>query len=597
MLKSLYDYAIRNDLVLPSGYVKKVIKAWILLYEDGTFQGIEMGSSEAIAVPDIGSLANSADKCNILREKRSVVIPEKPSAKSSYFLSTLRDAAEAEPSLSLCADALENEATAATIRQALDDAKIKKNDVISFKVNLQPIMDSPRFLSWWENFRSTLGKKNGSSSLCLITGQETVPLSTVSKVVGLRSVGGHASGDALICFDKSAFCSYGLKQGANAPVSEEAFSAANAALNELLEHAPSLAGMKFVHWFNRTLPLEEDPFASCRDFLGMDVDDDTEKVTGEESINEFALTAQANELVESVKSGKHVSMNSDVEYSILLLSGVSGRVMIRRWEQGNYAELKKRLEQWSQDLELVHPSGSGTIRSQKLSARLLRLMKYQSVDKNPFERAAKELSGLSPAILNAILSGGPLPDAVAVRALNYIRSSMLSVDDDGKNTSGIFGKDACVWQWLKVWLLRKNGRSENNLMSEYNPDYQGDAYHCGAQMALFEAIQNLADPNVNVTVAERYYASCIQTPALVLGRLSQLSQYHLAKVGDKYKSLAEIYREKLATVNASMEGKAPTTLTLTQQSEFALGYYQMHALLSREKNERIVAKKEKEAKN
>ena len=55
-----------------------------------------------------------------------------------------------------------------------------------------------------------------------------------------------AQGDALICFDKDAFCSYGLKQAANAPVSEEAFAGVKAALDELLKGAPVLAGMKFV---------------------------------------------------------------------------------------------------------------------------------------------------------------------------------------------------------------------------------------------------------------------------------------------------------------------------------------------------------------
>jgi CRISPR-associated protein Csd1 len=52
-------------------------------------------------------------------------------------------------------------------------------------------------------------------------------------VPGLFSVGGHASGDALICFDKNAFCSYDLEKAANAPVSEEAVTAVNAALTDL----------------------------------------------------------------------------------------------------------------------------------------------------------------------------------------------------------------------------------------------------------------------------------------------------------------------------------------------------------------------------
>lgn len=81
---------------------------------------------------------------------------------------------------------------------------------------------------------------------CPITGRPTIPTATVPPISGLSVVGGHAQGDALICFDKDAFCSYGLKQAANAPVSEEAFAGVKAALDELLKGAPVLAGMKFV---------------------------------------------------------------------------------------------------------------------------------------------------------------------------------------------------------------------------------------------------------------------------------------------------------------------------------------------------------------
>ena len=48
-------------------------------------------------------------------------------------------------------------------------------------------------------------------------------METVPPVNGLAVVGGHARGDALICFDKSAFCSYDQKKSVNAPVSENAF--------------------------------------------------------------------------------------------------------------------------------------------------------------------------------------------------------------------------------------------------------------------------------------------------------------------------------------------------------------------------------------
>src|SRR5699024_3211382 len=88
-------------------------------------------------------------------------------------------------------------------------------------------------------------------------------------------VGGHARGDALICFDKDAFCSYGLKQAANAPVSEEAFAGVKAALDDLLADAPILAGMEFVHWYDRPLEEEEDPLGQI--FTGVLIDEDTEE--------------------------------------------------------------------------------------------------------------------------------------------------------------------------------------------------------------------------------------------------------------------------------------------------------------------------------
>ena len=73
MLKALYDYALRHDLTLPAGYINKTVKAYILLYGDGRFQDIELGTDEAIPAPDIGSLANGKDKSNVLLETDTIV--------------------------------------------------------------------------------------------------------------------------------------------------------------------------------------------------------------------------------------------------------------------------------------------------------------------------------------------------------------------------------------------------------------------------------------------------------------------------------------------------------------------------------------------
>ena len=258
MLKALYDYALRRDLALPPGYVNKSVKAYISLssadpnYVELHVEDNGTKNSVEIPCPDIGSAANGKSNSNVLVEKRSVVIPEEPTPKSASFLESLRSASEYDDRLSLCVRALETPEIAAKIRERLNQAKIKDSDRISFWVDDENILKSTAIRDWWAEYRRQFEKADGKGETrCLISGDSTVPQATVPKVRGLRVVGGHSSGDALICFDKKAFCSYDLKQAANAPVSEQAFSAANQALEDLLKGAPILSGTHIFLPFRR----------------------------------------------------------------------------------------------------------------------------------------------------------------------------------------------------------------------------------------------------------------------------------------------------------------------------------------------------------
>lgn len=586
MLKALYDYGIRNHLVLPAGYVAKPIKAYIAFSDSGEFLGIYHGDSEGIPCPDIGSLAQGKDKSNVLAEKRSVVIPPEATVKSTFFLNALRSAAQLEPMLNHCVTALESREISEQIREELDKAKVKPGDRISFRVNGKSILDSERILEWWQDYRQQFtAAASEPSTLCLITGEPAVPMTTTTPIQGLQVVGGHAKGDALICFDKTAFCSYDLKKAANAPVSEEAFGAVKAALDDLLKGAPILAGMKFVHWFDREISLEDDPLSNIFGLSLANEDDDGEDEEEEiPQINELSKRKQADAVPKSILSGEKFQSLDDASYFILLLSGVNGRIMIRRYDRGNYADLRKNISCWFDDLSLTNRSGNGTLKDQKLVVRLLRLLKYQKTDSRPFDRLSKELAGITPAILQAILTNGVLPDSIAAKALAYIRSKLLTNDEQSAQSPL---PNALACQWLKVWLLRKNrmNHQEVPILKEYNMELDNAAYHCGGLMAVYAAIQKQAMPDVNTGIVERYYASAIQMPGLVIGQLSSRSNHHLEKMENKW--LAEQYRLKLQEVSAVLGTRIPATLNLEQQSYFALGYYQMGAKLTQEKNERI----------
>lgn len=586
MLNALYDYAVRHELSLPDGYAKKTVAAYISFSSTvDEYVEIHMGDDREIPCPDIGSLANGKEKSNIIVEKRSVVIPDEENAKSNFFRNALVELGQVEPDAALCAEKLSNADILEKIRLRLDENKIKPANRISFMVDGRKLHNSPHLLEWWKNWRQEImPPKKGDLAPCLITGELTIPVATAPSIKGLRVVGGHASGDALICFDKPAFCSYGLKQAANAPVSETAMGAVKAALDELISDAPILCGMKFVHWYDRDIEKTDDPFFDDN-FFGFGGDEEPE----EENLEETELQARkkADRVIHAVQSGD-TAPTLDAIYHILLLSGVGGRVMVRRYEMGEYEALQKNLDKWNQDLALVHPYAQGLCKPLKLTGRLIRLLKYQKNDRKIFERLGKELSGITPAVLTAILGGGRLPDAVAIRALAYIRSKLLS-DEDIRQIE--FLRDwswAC--QWLKVWLLRNHERSEEHLNEYYNPNHPEPAYHCGAAMAVYGEIQHKAMPEVNVNMAQRFYASCIQTPALVLGRLSQMSVHHLAKIENKF--YQNLYRELLEQVHSAIGPVIPTTLNLEKQSYFALGYYQMYAKMRQDRMDAVNKNKE-----
>ena len=592
MLKALYDYAMKNNLVLPPGYSNKTIKAYVSLSKKGEFLGIILGDDTPVLCPDIGSLANGKEKCNPIVEKRSVIFKDlldqedKTKVKRNFYYQVLKDGSDRIPEFEVCVKMAEDEKTLLLVVEALNENKIKGSDRISFIVDGKKIVQAKCLKEWWDTYRKKffdIEKKE--RSLCLITGEETVPMETVPPVNGLAVVGGHARGDALICFDKSAFCSYDQKKSVNAPVSENAFFAVKAAMDHLLEHAPVLANMKFVHWYEQNIEDNSDPILGAN-FLGITMvgNVNVEEEVSEDDRNREAGIAelQASELVKSVTTGEKIPSLSN-QYTICLLSGVNGRVMIRQYERGSYEKLQKNIALWNEQLELKDLNGIQNEKSKKLNARLLCLLKKQNSDSKIWKRVSEELPEITQAIIGAIINGTPLPDVVAVRSLAYIRSQMLAKEE---NSISIQIPDATACQWLKVWLMRRKGAE---IMSEYDSTHKSAAYHCGAAMAVHATIQNVAMKNVNATIVQRYYSSASQMPALVLGQISRLSAYHLEKIENEW--LRKQYEDTLNAVYCAIGKEIPATLTLEEQAYFALGYRQMCTKLQKDKNERIAKKK------
>lgn len=613
MLRELYDYAAAHQLAVRPGFKPKTPKAYVCLGRQGQLLGIDPPPAEPVLCPDIGSAAQGPTKCNPLVEKAFISLSGEKPQKHAFFLQTLAEGAVYEPLFEVLRTALTTPETVNAINAALAGHKIKPGDAIGYKVDGGPLEGLNSWQDWWcEYAAAQKGDAAGPAirERCLVTGELAVPAATVPKVPGLRAVGGHSSGDAVLCFDKDAFCSYNRAQGANAPVSEEAITAVNAALGDLLnrQKAPALAGAKWLHWYKRPLPQEEDDcLADLFDAWG-ETAGEPEPAAGEPAgredpqlslfdppsavpaadaspaaappvslLAETEARRQADTLLHSVYTGSAPGGNLDNEYYILALSGAGGRMMVRTWQQGSFAGLQSTINAWWEDLALISPDGRSPLRRPKLGWLNIRLLKPQNGG-TLSERMSKELAALEPQMILAILNGGPLPDQVAAKALQTIRSKMLGGDETAEKREPLPDPLAC--QLLKAWLRRKPTTIKGgcSMQPQLDPKYPSAAYHCGRMMAVYAAIQARALGNVGAGVLQRYYTSASTTPALVLGRLSSLCQHHLAKLDNP--GLARWYENLLGEIAQNLTPPLPATLDLRGQSEFALGYYQQRAALN-----------------
>lgn len=97
------------------------------------------------------------------------------------------------------------------------------------------------------------------------------------------------------------------------------------------------------------------------------------------------------------------------------------------------------------------------------------------------------------------------------------------------------------------------------------------AYLCGRLFATLEKIQEEANPGINATIKDRYYAAASATPSVIFPRLMSLKNHHLPKLPQG----RIVNMEKLLGAilqNISADG-FPKHLSLDDQSRFFIGYY------------------------
>lgn len=561
MINLLLEYAAKHNLVVEPGFASKQVKWLLWLSETGELLDVvPLGNPEQRnnpgqefpRCPDLqqqeliaGGITRShflVDTCDVVVRYGAGDDPKKL-AKHRCFIQLLEQASTAMPELKVAARALQDENLLAQVQERLEKSKAKPTDKITLRIGEVTPVESDRWYRWWRQYRHSLQGKTDSPApkmVCFATGETTEPAATHPKIRGLANVGGQPTGSVLIGFDKDAFRSYGLDQSANCAVSEEAAFAYRAALEDLLaNHSYRLAGAKIVHWFRQPVKREDDLI----DIL----------LGGSEAQEEAAAQAQAQRLLRAIHAGERPDLQENQFYA-LTLSGSGGRVMVRDWMEGSFETLAQNIHRWFDDLSIVHPQGD----------RLADPPRFKAV----VGALAREVEDVpSPMVCHLFrcaITGTPLPDEAMAQALSRVRADILTDSPFNHTRLGV----------LKATLIRKGGVE---MKPALNPEHPSPAYHCGRLLAVLASLQRTALPGVEAGVIQRFYAAASATPALILGRIVRTAQFHLDKVRSENPGLAAWYEGKIAEILSAIGDTIPVTLSLEEQSLFALGYYQQMA--------------------
>ncbi len=573
MLHHVVEYAERQLPDSEPGFTAREVRWSLEISAEGKFRNAiplgdgKRGQSQS-RCPDMHGM-NAGGKAHFLIETAQTVALlfkkneeskkiDDTKVKHVFFVSMLRDAANAVHVLMPLVRLLNDEAQLEQIRQSLSAQKAKPSDWIGWRVNGSDPREDTTVQNWWREWRrndlSEARHDDGDdcaktqaadAMLCLLTGEAVLPLATHPKIKGLSGVGGMSTGDVIVGFDKAAFGSYDLEQSANASMSAESAQKYVDGLNDLIRnHSRKLGNALVAHWFKQQILPENDPL----DFLyGFE----------SEEQQEAAALGEVRKLLSAIHAGTRVDLGNNHYYAVTL-SGASGRVMVRAWMEGTFEDLLRNIEAWFADLAIVARDGTRCAPDPKFLALCGSLVRDLGDLPAP----------LAATLWKVAVQRLPIPQSVMAQALTRFRVDLVDKDQPAFNHARM--------GLIKAYFVRLNTGGDSAMTVYLNSDHPSPAYHCGRLLALLANLQRAALGDVGAGVVQRYYAAASQTPGLVLGRLVSNSRNHLGKLDG---GLAYWYENQIADVMTHFRDSAPRILDLEGQGLFALGYYQQIAAL------------------
>ncbi len=380
--------------------------------------------------------------------------------------------------------------------------------------------------------------REGTVMQCLITGEEDTIELTHPSIRGI--LGAQSSGAALVSFNADAFCSYGYtgKQGLNAPVGRKAAFAYTTALKYLINDKDN------VHRIGDTTVLcwAEGAKTEERDLL-------FEALFGSgksETFSEDVLRRYVKKLADGLPC-EELSVDPDCPFYILGIAPNAARLSIRFFLKTTFGHLIRNVNDHHERCEIV---------GKKYDIIPLWALLRETVNLNLSDKTPNPV--LAGATARAIFDGTRYPASLLTGVMLRIRAEREITPGRAAIMKAYYLKNTDIRCPKEVLTVSLNEQSSNI------------PYTIGRLFAIYEAIQEEANPGINATIKDKYFNAVAATPAYILPILTNLAQKHLRKLQPG----RQIWYDKQITAIASILGETyPARLSLPEQGSFYLGYY------------------------
>jgi CRISPR-associated protein Csd1 len=632
MINALLQYAQDRGLISKPGYAKKTVK-WILDFDvrGNNFTGLVTSDREFLTTPNLSQPelktlgARKGEAAHFLVAPLGTFLGWGKDEKSERrelrrretLIWMLKEASKTDPTFESLSDTLVDGAVSRAMREEAKSAEpaARPTDLATIRLGGRFPVEDNSWHEWWDGFRTTLKKpiKGQRLMVCFGSGELIKPESTHPKLRKLTGVGLSQPHAPIITFDKDAFESYGLSQGANAAMGEETANAYVNAIDRLLESSviyswrrpkrsaekkltvdfARLGGTRLAYWYVGPTKAREE-VEEHNDLISLTLGSADKEKAPPEDLEEERILAESRlrQIIDRVRSGKTAQPLGNVRFCVLALSGSGGRAMVRDFVEGTVLHLAETTEQWFDDLSIDTywgQAGYPPSLEQVLTAPL--------APKRPDQDYLKWVTPAGTwrhALWRAALTGGRFPATAFARALLAHNNTVIKGDLTDKEKGPTAQRSSRLRLALvKAYLIRIR-KGEIEMKPALDPEHPSSAYHCGRLLAVYDSLQRAALGDVGAGVVQRFYGGALTNPAGVFGQLSRMAQTHLSKLDGV---LAYLYTERIAEIHNGIRkdddlaASYPSALDMEGQALFALGFWHQTAAINKERSEAAAAKK------